>query len=95
MQRFYMLLRPTKPGGKKSRLCVVGKKRLPSVRRHEVGGLQEGGGMANAHRACCVLQRRDPALACCPTAHFGAPSPAPKLNQLCPFPSWPAPSERF
>ncbi|KAI7836840.1 hypothetical protein COHA_009293 [Chlorella ohadii] len=34
VQRFFMLLHPSK-AGVKSRLCVLGKKRLPSVRRHE------------------------------------------------------------
>ncbi|PSC68044.1 Apurinic endonuclease-redox [Micractinium conductrix] len=34
VQRFFMLLRPERPGAK-ARLCVVGKKRLPSARRHE------------------------------------------------------------
>lgn len=36
------LLRPAKPGAK-SRLCVLGKKRLPSARRHEVHGGVRGG----------------------------------------------------
>lgn len=35
VQRFFMLLHPSK-SGVKSRLCVLGKKRLPSARRHEV-----------------------------------------------------------
>ncbi|KAL4436579.1 hypothetical protein ABPG75_003718 [Micractinium tetrahymenae] len=34
VQRFFMLLRPD-AAGVKSRLCVMGKKRLPSARRHE------------------------------------------------------------
>lgn len=36
VQRFFMRLRPNKEGVR-SRLCVIGKKRLPSARRHEVG----------------------------------------------------------
>lgn len=35
VQRFYMLLSPSHKAAK-SRLCIIGKKRLPSVRRHEV-----------------------------------------------------------
>lgn len=35
VQRFFMLLRPRKPGGTKNRLCVIGKKRMPSARKHE------------------------------------------------------------
>ncbi|KAL4444582.1 hypothetical protein ABPG77_002399 [Micractinium sp. CCAP 211/92] len=34
VQRFFMLLRPD-AAGVKSRMCVLGKKRLPSARRHE------------------------------------------------------------
>lgn len=36
VQRFFMLLQPSK-AGVKSRLMILGKKRLPSARRHEVG----------------------------------------------------------
>ncbi|PRW45162.1 hypothetical protein C2E21_6125 [Chlorella sorokiniana] len=35
VQRFFMLLQPASGSGGKSRLCVLGKKRLPSARRHE------------------------------------------------------------
>lgn len=34
VQRFFMLLRPSKPAGR-CRLCVMGKKLLPSYRKHE------------------------------------------------------------
>ena len=37
VQRFYMVLTP-EGAGKKARLAVIGKKRLPAVEKHEVGG---------------------------------------------------------
>ena len=49
-----MLLRPSK-AGVSSRLCVVGKKRLPSARRHEVSG---GGGLAPG----CARQQQPASL---------------------------------
>lgn len=47
VQRFFMLLRPRKPGGTKNRLCVIGKKRMPSARKHEV---RRGGAPRTADR---------------------------------------------
>jgi hypothetical protein len=44
VQRFFMLLRPRMPGATKNRLCVIGKKRMPSARKHEVGGVGGGQG---------------------------------------------------
>ncbi len=58
VQRFFMLLCPD-AAGVKSRMCVLGKKRLPSARRHEVGrqggrapGQQQAGFAGRSETVC-------------------------------------------
>ena len=58
VQRFFMLLRPSK-AGVRSRLCVVGKKRLPSARKHEVGGQAGARTAATASQPSRLLQLSD------------------------------------
>lgn len=52
VQRFFMLLSPD-AAGVKSRLCVLGKKRLPSARRHEVGASPGSAGSGHRLRRAC------------------------------------------
>lgn len=52
VQRFYILLEP-KRSGAKSRLIIVGKKRLPDVRTHEVARAAEA--CMGSWHACCHL----------------------------------------